>query len=115
MYRSDLNRRDKGGALAAVLAIHAGLAFALLHMSGQVDLADPQEILRVIDIADIVPPPPPPPPPPVREAEKQKPKAKEGASSPKNIKSEATPVVAPKPAIELPVPPRIAVTETPRE
>lgn len=115
MYRTDLNNRDKSGAMAAVLAIHAGLAFALLHLSGTVDIADPQDALRVFDINEIKPPPPPPPPPPVREADKQKPKAKEGASSPKNIKSEATPVVAPKPRIELPVPPKIAVTETPRE
>jgi hypothetical protein len=27
MYRSDLQNRDKGGAIAAVIAIHAGLLF----------------------------------------------------------------------------------------
>jgi protein TonB len=114
MYRSDLNNRDKGGAMAAVIAIHAGLAFVFLHISGTIDLADPQGALEVFDLSDVKPPPPPPPP--VQKlADKQKPKAKEGDSSPKNIKSEATPVVAPKPAIELPVPPKIAVSETPRE
>src|SRR5215210_3389935 len=115
MYRSDLNNRDKGGAMAAVIAIHVGLAFAFLHVSGTIDLADPQRALRVFDLSDDQPPPPPPPPPPVQQAEKQRPKAKEGASSPKNIKSEATPIVAPKPPIELPVPPKIAVSETPRQ
>jgi protein TonB len=114
MYRSDLNNKDKGGAVAAVIAIHVALAFALLHMSGTIDLAQPERALEVFDLTDIKPPPPPPPPP-VQQQEKQKPKAKEGASSPKNIKSEATPVVAPKPPIELPVPPKIAVSETPRE
>ena len=29
MYRSDLNAKDKGGAIAAVVAIHAALLFAL--------------------------------------------------------------------------------------
>jgi protein TonB len=114
MYRSDLNTRDKGGAMAAVIAIHAGLAFAFLHISGTVDLAHPEDALQVFDITEIKPPPPPPPPV-LKEQEQARPKAKEGAASPKNIKSEATPVVAPKPKIELPAPPKISVTETPRE
>lgn len=115
MYRSDLNNKDKSGAMAAVIAIHVGLAFAFLHVSETIDLANPQRTLRVFDITEIKPPPPPPPPPVQKQVEKQRPKAKEGASSPKNIKSEATPVVAPKPKIELPALPRIAVTETPRQ
>ncbi len=115
MYRSDLKTRDKTGAMAAVIAVHAGLAFAFLHLSGTVDLAHPERALEVFDLNDIKPPPPPPPPPPVQDLQKQQPKAKEGAASPKNIKSEATPVVAPKPVIELPVPPKIAVSETPRQ
>ena len=99
--------------MAAVVAIHAALAFAFLHLSGTVDLTVPEKAIEVFDLSEIRPPPPPPPPP-LQEAEQQKPKAKEGAASPKNIKSEATPVVDPKPRIELPVPPTIAVSETPR-
>lgn len=114
MYRNDLDRRDKGGAIAAVIAIHAGLALAFLNVSGTIDLTDPQRKLQVFDVTEIKPPPPPPPPV-QKDVSKQKPKAKEGASSPKNIKSEATPVVAPKPRIVLPAPPKIAVSETPRE
>jgi protein TonB len=114
MYRTDLNNRDKSGAVAAVIAIHAGLAFALLHISGTIDLNDPQATLRVFDVREIKPPPPPPPPV-QKDVSKQKPKAKEGASSPKNIKSEATPVVAPRPRIVPPPPPTIAVSETPRQ
>ena len=113
MYRSDLNNKDKGGAMAAVLVIHAGLAFALLHMSGTVPLDDPQRALQVFDITD-VPPPTPPPPPPPKQAEKPKPKEEEGGSAP-NIKSQATPIVAPKPRIELPVKPTVTVTETPAQ
>lgn len=102
--------------MAAVVAIHAGLGFALLQLSGTVDLTDPQSVLQVIDIREVKPPPPEPPPPPPqaqKQAQKEKPKEKEGGSAPKNLRSEATPVVAPKPRIEIP--PKIAVTETPRE
>jgi len=110
MYRSDLQPRDKGGAIAAVVAIHAALLLAFLHLSGRIDLADPQSALSVIDITE---PAPPPPPPPARQT--AKPKEKEGGSAPKNIKSEATPVVAPKPKIETaPVNP-IAASDTPRQ
>src|SRR3712207_7223512 len=38
----------------------------------------------------------------------------EGGSEP-NIRSQATPIVAPPPRIELPVPPKIAASETPRD
>ena len=110
MYRSDLNSRDKSGAIAAVLAVHAALLFALLHMSGKIDLSDPQSVLRVIDLAPGKPPPPPPPRQPT-----QKPKEKEGGSAPKNIKSEATPVAAPKPKIESPPVNPIPAAETPRQ
>src|SRR4051794_11336005 len=98
MYRSDLNTRDRGGAVAAVVAIHAVLLFVLLHMSGKIDLADPQSAMRVFDVGKV----PPPPPPPQTQKQQPKPKEKEGGSAPKNIKSEATPVVAPRPRIETP-------------
>ena len=111
-YRTDLDAKDKGGAIAAVVAIHAALLFALLHMSGRIDLTDPQAALRVFDV-DV--PKPPPPPPPQQKQQQPKPKEKEGGSAPKNIKSEATPVVAPKPRIETPPVQPIAATETPRQ
>ena len=112
MYRSDLNGRDRGGAIGAVLAIHAALLFALLQMSGRIDLAGPQSVLQVIDLAPEKPPPPPPPPP---AQQSQKPKEKEGGSAPKNIKSEATPVVAPKPKIETPPVNPLPAAEIPRQ
>lgn len=115
MYRSDLNPRDRGGALAAVLAIHAGLIFMLLHLSGRIDLADPQSVLQTIDLRVVPPPPPSIPPPPPRENESAKPKEKEGGSSPKNIRSEATPVTAPKPRVEPLIPNPVVVAETPRQ
>lgn len=114
MYRPVLNKRDRGGAIAAVLGIHAALLFALLHLSGRIDLPTPQEALEVIDVLDVTRPPPPPPPPPA-QPEQSRPREREGGSSPKNIESEATPVVAPKPVVEPQIPNPVVVTETPRQ
>ena len=113
MYRSDLNNRDKSGAIALVAAIHAALLFAFLHMSGKIDLADPQSALKMFDV-NTPEPPPPPPPPPQQQREQQKPKEKEGGS-PANVRSQATPIVAPKPQVEPQRPNPIAVTETPNQ
>ena len=112
MYRSNLNNRDKGGAIAAVIAIHVALLFAFLHMSGRINLGDPQDALRVFDLSDVPRPPPPPPP---LQTQQPKPKEKEGGSAPKNIRSEATAVVAPKPHIVTPPVQQIAAAETPRQ
>ena len=111
-YRSDLDAKDKGGAIAAVAAIHAALLFTFLNMSGRIDLTDPQATLSVFDVNAPKPPPPPPPP---QQTQQPKPKEKEGGSAPKNIKSEATPVVAPKPKIETPPVNPMAAAETPRQ
>ncbi len=108
-YRTELDRRAKGGAIAAVIAVHAALLFALLHMSGKIDIAAPQTVLRIFDIANA------PPPPPRQQARQPKNKEKQGGSAPKNIKSEATPVATPKPQIATPPVPNIAATQTPRQ
>jgi protein TonB len=110
-YRSDISTRARGGAIAAVVAIHAALLFVFLHMSGKLNLADQQGVLRVFDVNQQ----PPPPPPPLQPQERAKPKKKEGRSAPKNVKSEATPVVAPKPKVETPPVQQIAAAETPRQ
>lgn len=116
MYRSDLNSTDKGGAIAAVAAIHAALLFALMQASGTIDVTDPQRTLQIFDIDDEIPPPPPEP---VREQpqtqERERPREDEGAASPQNIRSQATPIVDPKPRIELPLPVPMAVSETPNQ
>jgi protein TonB len=111
-YRSDVNARDKGGAIIAVGAMHAALLFALLNLSGAIDVADPQSALKIIDLVN---PPPPPPPTPPQQRQRPKPKEKEGGSAPKNIRSQATPVVAPKPRIVTPPVQKIAASETPRQ
>jgi protein TonB len=110
MYRSDLNSRDKGGAVAAVVAIHAALLLAFLNLSGRIDLPDPQSALKLFDVTRA-----PPPPPPQLQRQQPRPKEKEGGSAPKNIRSQATPVVAPRPKIETRPVQKIAATETPRQ
>jgi protein TonB len=112
MYRSDLQAKDKGGAIAAVVAVHAVLLFVLLQLSGRMDITQPQSALRVFNINEVPPPPPEPVPRPQTE-QQQKPKATEGAASPKNIRSTATDVVVPKPRIALPLPVPMRPTETP--
>ena len=113
MYRPVLSTTDRTGAIAAVLAIHAGLLLAFLNLSGRIDLPDPQSALEVIDVFETPRPKPPPPPPP--RSSNKRPKEREGGSSPKNIESEATPVVAPKPIVVPLIPNPIVVTETPRQ
>jgi protein TonB len=115
MYRSNLNTRDKGGAIAAVAAIHAALLSVFLHLSGRVDFGDPQSVMRVFDVKGVPPPPQPQPEVPKPAEQQQKPKEEEGAAAPENIKAQATPVVAPKPRIQLPVPVPVTPTETPNE
>ena len=109
-YRTDISTRDRSGAIAAVVAIHAALLFAFLNLSGKMDLGDAQEALSVLDFTQ---PPPEPPPPPKRQ--QPKPKEREGGSAPKNIRSQATPVVAPKPVIVTPPVQKIAASDTPRQ
>ena len=108
-YRSEVQPRDKAGAIAAVVAMHAVLLLAFLNLAGRMDTPAREATFHVFDLARQPPPPPPPRPrqqPSVRE--------KEGGSAPKNIRSQATPVVAPKPAIRLPPVQHIAASATPR-
>ena len=111
MYRTDLKPRDRAATILLVALVHVGFALAFLHLSGRLDRVEEQANLAIFDV-----PLPPPPPPPVIERpqpEKQKPKKDEGAASAKNIESKATPVVAPKPKIVVPTPPRIVAAPTP--
>ena len=118
MYRPTLTLRDRAGPLVVVVLIHLAIGYGLLHLSGvDVDLAGRAD-LSIFDVALEPPPPPPPPPPPQPELERtkpeqQKPRKAEGAASPRNIESRATPVVAPEPRIIVPAPSPIVATTTP--
>lgn len=108
-YRTDISNRDRGGAIAAVIGVHLALLFVLLNLNGKGELAGPESVLRVINLAQ------PPPPPPPQQRPQPKPKEKEGGSAPPNIKSEATPVEAPKPMVVVPPVAQIAASQTPRQ
>lgn len=109
-YRTGINNRDRGGAIAAVVAVHVALLLMLLHLTGKMDLQGAQSVIRVFDVAQ----PPPPPPPPPQQKQQPKPKEKSGGSAPPNIRSQATPVKAPKPKLVVPPVPQIAASPTPR-
>ncbi|MDQ3075405.1 MAG: energy transducer TonB [Pseudomonadota bacterium] len=111
MYRPVTTKRDRVATIAAVVLIHAALAYAFLNLSGTLRAIEDQAALQMFDLSETPPPPPIVEIPP--EPEQAQPEEDEGAASPPNIKSVATPVVAPKPRIALPVPVPIVVTETP--
>jgi protein TonB len=111
MYRSNLKPSDKGGAIAAVVAVHAVLFFMLLHLAGRMELAQPQSVLRIFNLDEVPPPPQPVQQPQVHKQEK--PKESQGAASPPNIKSKATDIAPPKPRISLPLPVPVTTTPTP--
>jgi len=110
-YRTHIGSRDRSAAIAAVVAVHGALLLMLLNLSPRMDVPGAESILRAFDLAQ---PPPPPPLPPPQQKQRPKPKEKEGGSAPPNIRSQATPVQAPKPRIVVPPLPQIAASETPR-
>lgn len=111
MYQPRPTARDRAATIAIVIAIHVALAFALINLGGPLRDTLPEQVIDVFDVTDT--PPPPPVIEKLPEPEKAQPKREEGAASPKNIESKATPVVAPKPPIQLPVQEPIPVTQTP--
>ena len=114
MYESRPSNRDRAATLAAVLAIHGALFVALINLSPPIRNNLPEEVVEIFDVTE-------PPPPeetvvePIPAPQDDAPKEEEGAASAENIRSQATPVVAPKPPITLPIPPPMAVSPTPRE
>ena len=105
MYRSNLETRDKGGAIAAVVAVHAALLFALLHISGQDRSWRPAKRARVLDIGATSATPA------TAASSGAQPEPKQRRwLGPKNIRSKATPVVAPKPKIVTPPVQQIATS-----
>ncbi len=111
MYEPRPSARDRMATFSAVLAIHATLAFVLINISPEARRQLPEEVVELIAITE--PPPPPVVVEQIREPREEQSQREEGAASAKNIESKATPVVAPKPPIQLPVPPPMPVAQTP--
>ena len=99
-YQGTADRPDRAKAIAAVLAVHAVLAFIIV--SGlNVQMAR-RAIERLTTITISEPPPPPPPQlPPKPAAKPQAMKKPEGAAA---KKANPTPVVAPEPKLPVPSP-----------
>ena len=98
-YRTSPTRSDRAKAIAAVVAVHAGLAALVLSGSRVARESAEQAPTQLIDVA--LPPPPPPPPPDTKQA--PRPEREQGAAG---TKAEPSPVVAPPPRLpaKTPVP-----------
>jgi periplasmic protein TonB len=99
-YRGTADRPDQAKAIAAVVAVHAGLAFVILSGLNVRTVTRAVEQLKTFNLEQPPPPPPVPPPPPKPRPE---PQAKREAGAPAK-KAEPTPVVAPPPRIPAPSP-----------
>jgi protein TonB len=105
-YRTDITNRDRGGALLAAAAIQGALLLAFLNIAGTIDLRDNQSPLSVLNLANRLPPPP---------QQLARPKEKQGGTARKNIRSQATPVVEPRPKVEIPDALKMTASKTPHQ
>ena len=89
---------DRAKAAAATLAVHIAIGAALLTGLVTQAVRHPSDVLQTFDVV-------PPPPPIVEVATKEAAKGNPGEAG---KKAEPTPVVVPKPKIEVPVKPTVA-------
>jgi periplasmic protein TonB len=94
-------REDRAKALAGVLLVHVVLGAVILTGLNVENVRHVVEQLKTFDITE-EPPPPPLPPPPQPRADRAK--EEEGAAG---KKAEPSPVVVPKPKIEVPAKPPV--------
>lgn len=112
MLNADRERnRDRLKASIGVAAFHALLGYALITGLGFEVVRAVSDNLKTFDVQEPLPPPLQEQPKPDRASPEE-----EGAAAPPNLKSEATPLVAPPPKIRLEVPPPVvsAPLPTPR-
>jgi protein TonB len=103
MQPSILSRRDRAGAIALVVLVHAGVLAGLLTLGSSSAVREAlQEPIEIFDVT--LPKPPPPPPPPVVVESRAAPK-EEGAAAPPARKAEAAPVKRVEPIVVIPPPP----------
>src|SRR5688572_48444 len=115
MYEPRLRPRDRAATLAMVAGIHVALAFVLINISPEARRQLPEEVVEIFDVTEALPPPEEEVVQLQPAEEQAAPKEEEGAASPENIRSQATPIAAPKPPIQLPIPPPLPVSTTPRQ
>jgi len=103
-------RRERGVAVIGVVLVHALIGYALLTGLSARIAAHTEEALKLFTVTP--PKPPAPEPQRTRPAARSAPK-KEGAASPRNLRSRATEVVAPRPPIVIPLPPPVIAAPIP--
>ena len=110
MYQPIPTPRERAATVAAVTLIHVALVLALMNLAGTMKPAIVGDLTQLIVITAM-------PPPPVVEIQPrtERLEKKESAASAKNIESQATPVFAPRPVVELPTVQPIIASPTPRE
>jgi len=96
-------REDRAKALVGVVLVHVALGAVILTGLNVRDVQRVVETLKTFDIDE--PPPPPPQEPPRPREQAQRAKEEKGAAG---KKAEPSPVVVPKPKIELPAKPPVA-------
>jgi len=101
-YYRGTERNERAKALAGVLLVHVVLGAVILTGLNVHNVRRVVESLKTFDIDEPPPPPPPQPPPPKEQA--QRAKEEEGAAG---KKADPSPVVVPKPKIELPAKPPV--------
>ena len=115
MYSDTLSSRDRAGPVTGVILVHLVLGAMLLGISGHFAPVAVQQTLKLFNVHEA---PPPPPPPRRRPKPKPRPKpapVKSSAGAAPNKKSEATPVVAPKPRLVVPAPTQVVASATPQQ
>jgi protein TonB len=98
-YQGTADRPDRAKAIAAVVAVHAALAFVILTGLNVRMVGQAVDQLKTFNIVEPVPPPVPQP----RPRPQPQPRPEKEAGSPAR-KAEPTPVVAPPPRIPAPSP-----------
>jgi len=99
-YRGTAGRPDRAKAIAAVIAVHAALAFVILTGLNVDMVRHAVDQLTTIDVRQ--PPPPPPAVPTTKPAPKpQAMKKPEGAAA---KKADPSPIIAPEPRLPVPSP-----------
>ncbi len=96
--------RQRARSIAAAVAIHVALGYALISGLGASVVEQASESLKTFTIQDPPAPPPPPPPPPPPEVAPKPDAKEEGAAAPPSLKAKASPIKAPEPIIKVPIP-----------
>ena len=97
-YTGTADRPDKAKAIAAVVAVHAGLAVIILTGLNVRMVSQAVERLKTFDVREPPPPPPKPPPPAPRPQQSKAPRPASRRRKPK-----PRPIVAPPPQAAIPV------------